>query len=95
MTKTLHSARRILLGGILLILVAIPAIPLVVTATSWNGTCNGFTDGVWACPWTEYFGNQLGYMAIFSLMPLALLGSLWLVITLIHIILKKQAEKIS
>jgi hypothetical protein len=91
MNKTLSVTRRILLGGILLILLAIPTIPLIITLTSWNGTCNGFTDGMWVCPWTEFFANQLGYMAVFSIMPLALFGGLWGILTAIHIVSKKQA----
>ena len=90
--KTLTLIRRILLGIFTLILLAIPTVALIVTTTSWDGTCYGFTDGSWACSWREYFSNQLGYMAMFSLMPLLCLGGLWLALTLVSVLLKRNPK---
>jgi len=88
--KVLLLAQHILSGAIILILLAIPTIPLIITATSWEGTCHGFTDGVWKCPWTEFATNQMGYMTIFSTVPLLCFGGLWLLLTLLHFFLKKR-----
>ena len=95
MQNKLRIARLVSRIIVILIVVAIPTLGLISTSTSWQGTCYGFTDGTWACPWTEFFGNQMGYIAIFSIMPLALFGSLWLLLTIIHIILKKRGENAS
>mgnify|MGYP006921650964 CR=1 FL=1 len=90
--KTLTLIRRILLGMLALMLFAIPTVALIATTTSWDGICYGFTDGSWACPWREYFSNQLGYMALFSLTPLLCLGGLWLVLTLVSLLLKRNPK---
>lgn len=90
--KKLRIARRILLGIVILILVAIPLVAVYATATGWRGTCYGFTDGSWPCPWTEFFSNQLGYAAIFSFLPLTLFGGFWLVLTAIQSVAKKQDQ---
>jgi hypothetical protein len=88
--KNLQKTRRILLIIILLILVAIPTIAAYFTITGWDGICYGFTDGSWACPWTEYFGNQLGYAFVFAFLPLIFVGGFWLALTIIQSMLKKD-----
>jgi len=93
MHKFLKIARATILVLIILILFAISAIAILSTALSWDGTCYGFTDGSWACSWTEYAKNEMGWMAIFSIFPLFLLGISWILLTIIHFYTKrKRAE---
>ncbi len=90
--KNLQKTRRILLFAMFLILIAIPIIAAYFTITGWEGMCYGFTDGSWACPWTEFFTNQLGYVFVFAFLPLIFVGGFWLAMTIIQSILKKEAR---
>ena len=87
--KTLITIRRIVLGILILNLLAIPAISLYYTATNWDGTCYGFTDGHWPCTWSEYAKNEMLYGAMASIMPLGCFGTLWIVMTIVIFSIKR------
>jgi glucan phosphoethanolaminetransferase (alkaline phosphatase superfamily) len=56
----------------------IPGMGLVSTLIHYTGTCYGFTDGSWSCPWGEFLKNQISYMLIVSLPLLFFLFVGWL-----------------
>lgn len=73
---------RIILTTLIILTVlsaaVIPGMALVSTLAHYSGTCYGFTDGSWSCPWGEFLSNQISHMVIFSLPLLFLLLAGWL-----------------
>jgi len=65
---------------------AIPTIGLAFTFSQYNGTCSGFTDGSWSCPWGEFLQNQISYTFIFSLPLLLLIMASWAVTFLFWVV---------
>jgi hypothetical protein len=63
----------LVLGG----LVAASALALAVASSTYTGVCNGFTDGAWPCPWSEYASIQAFYALLIAMLPLGGLGALW------------------
>jgi hypothetical protein len=67
----------VLVSLTVLCVVTIPAVSLASTAVHYTGTCYGFTDGAWLCPWVEFVSIQTLYMFSFSLPLLILLVIGW------------------
>lgn len=78
MTRAFRIIKLVFLAAGVLLCMAIPVAGLVSTATSWDGTCSGFTDGQPNCPWWEYAGIEM-FWASFLFIPLLFAAALvWL-----------------
>ncbi len=55
----------------LLVMLAPPIAGLVSALITYHGTCYGFTDGSWACPWREYASGQVFWASLFDI-PLSM-----------------------
>ncbi|RPH56498.1 MAG: hypothetical protein EHM81_08280 [Chloroflexi bacterium] len=63
----------------LLVLLAPLLLGLASAVFTYHGTCYGFTDGSWDCPWQEYASAQVFWASLLDI-PLSLyLISCWLV----------------
>lgn len=58
-------------------LLLIPLVVLVISGLEFSGTCYGFTNGSWPCPFSEFFINQLfwGSLIFFPAVIPAWIGS--------------------
>ncbi len=63
---------------------AIPVLGIGSAAVNWNGTCYGFTDSQWACPFWEFAQNEM-FWASFIFTPLTMMTlGMWGVLTMIR-----------
>ena len=82
--KTIRVIHWVFLALTLCFLLAIPLLGMGSAAIHWNGTCYGFTDGQWACPWWEFAQNEM-FWAGFLFFPLTIMTlGMWGVLTLIR-----------
>jgi hypothetical protein len=58
---------------------SIPLTGIISAATSYQGKCFGFTDGVRDCTFWEFARNEMDFMMILTFIPLAGLGGAWVV----------------
>ena len=96
MTRIFRIVKLIFLGLSILLCLAIPVAGIVSAATSWEGTCHGFTDGQHNCSWWEYAGTEM-FWASFSFIPLLFVAAvIWLLMSAVQFIMamvKKRKEK--
>jgi hypothetical protein len=91
--RAFRIIKLIFLIASILLCLAIPAAGLVSTATGWKGSCSGFDDGQWACPWWEYARNEM-FWASFLFIPLLFVASLvWLVMAAAQFITAKVQKR--
>ncbi len=69
----------ILLTITILCAASIPLTGLISAATSYQGKCYGFTDSVRDCSFWEFVRNEMDFMMIMTIMPLAVLAGAWVV----------------
>jgi len=93
MQRAFRVIKLIFLGISILLCLAIPVAGLVSTATSWEGSCHGFPDGLHECPWWEYAGKEM-FWASFLFIPL-LFGAaiVWLVMAGLQFIMAKVQKR--
>jgi hypothetical protein len=73
----------------ILILLAPPILGLASAIYTYHGICYGFTDGSWACPWSEYAREQIFWASLFDI-PLSMyLIPGWLVAVVLWLIKRR------
>ena len=75
----------------ILVLLAPPILGLASAVFTYHGTCYGFTDGSWACPWSEYARDQIFWASLFDI-PLSMyLIPSWLVAVVLWFVKRRTA----
>lgn len=82
--KAVRLFNWILLAVCVFFTLAIPALGVGSAAANWNGSCFGFTDSQWPCPFWEFAGNQMFWASIFILPRLAMTMAVWLSVNIIQ-----------
>ena len=86
MNRTIRIIKLIFLVIALLLCLAVPVIGLISTATTWAGTCYGFTDGQWECSWWEYARTEM-FWALMIFIPFIFITALaWIVMAVVQFI---------
>ncbi|MDX9993400.1 MAG: hypothetical protein RBS68_15270 [Anaerolineales bacterium] len=92
MNRKIRILKLIFLVIVLLLCLAVPIFGLVSTATSWHGSCYGFTDGQWQCPWWEYAQTEIFWALMIFIPVLFVLSLAWIGMACVQFILA-QLEK--
>ena len=86
MKRTFRIIKLVFLILGILFCLAVPILGLVSTATTYQGTCHGFTEGQSPCTWMEYAGKEM-FWSSFIFVPLLFLAAIvWLVMAAIQFI---------
>jgi hypothetical protein len=92
MNRTIRIIKLIFLAIVLLLCLAVPVVGLVSTATTWQGTCHGFTDGQWPCPWWEYAQTEIFWALMIFIPVLFILSLAWIGMAFVQFVFA-QLEK--
>lgn len=93
--KTIRFRTLFIILGLIsvLCLLSPAAIGIFSAATSYEGTCYGFTDGSGPCSWWEYARGEMFYGFVIAFTPAIFLAAGWLTTLGYWLALRFQPER--